>query len=89
MNGFADKFAYAVEVARLRDGLQGDTEELRSSSSSDELERVLDSRGRDELVLRLRSTKGSRIPKGGYTVEAYNQAWAESYLAQVDRGESP
>lgn len=78
---FADRFAYAVEVARLRDGLQGTVDELRETNTSNALEDVLDPAGRRDLR--------QRCPGREATVEEYNDAWAEAYLAMVERDGSP
>lgn len=76
---FSDRFAYAVSVAQLRDGLQGTVDELRLTSTSNTLEDVLDAKGRQEIRTRTKHL-GHQI-----TVEEYNDAWAESYLAMVER----
>ena len=82
---FTDKFAYAVEIARLRDGLQGDTEELRRSSSTEELERVLTEGNRRALTWLL--THEMRGQSAMISVETYNEEWAKAYLNQVEKGD--
>lgn len=79
MTGFEDRFAYAISVAQLRDGLQGTIDELRLTSTSNALEDVLDAEGRREIRTRTKHI-GHQI-----SVEEYNEAWAESYLAMVER----
>lgn len=91
VKGFEDSFAYAVEIARLRDGLAGTAEFLRGTSSTQELERVLSGTSRSELnrvtMMAMRSRKS--LTEHGITIEEYNDAWAAVYLAQVERGEAP
>jgi len=78
---FEDRFAYAVSVAQLRDGLQGTIDELRAASETAELERVLTNGSKQVLLHELKQRFGWSI-----TVEQYNDMWAEMYLAQVGDG---
>lgn len=76
---FDDRFAYAVALAQLRDGVSANVQHLRKTNSVNELEDLLDEEGRLRLR-QLLEPYGWRV-----SIDEYNDAWAEAYIAMVER----